>query len=122
MTSHIKIDHEDLYEETLKKRNFQSKRTKTSLESEPGYQCQDIVFGEFVCNECKYTSFQRSAMIKHVAKNHAHVEMANNSNNNAAGSSRDQNANDLLSNSTEELQLEDIGKQIKGKNCLTFMN
>ena len=109
MTSHIKYDHKNLYEQTLKKRNFQSKRTKTSLETDPGYQCQDIVFGELVCNECQYTSFQRSAMIKHVANKHAHVEMANNSNNNAAGSSRDQNDNDL-SNSTGEMQLEEIGK------------
>ena len=114
MTSHIKIDHEDLYEETLRKRNFQSKRTKTSLETEPGYHCQDIVFGELVCNECEYTSFQRSAMIKHVAKKHAQVETANNSNNIAASSSRDENANDLP-NVTEE-----IGKQINWKNWLNF--
>ena len=109
MTSHIKYDHKELYEQTLKKRNFQSKRTKTSLETDPGYQCQDIVFGELVCNECEYTSFQRSAMIKHVAKKHAHVETANYSNSNAAGSSRDQNGNNL-SNSTEEMQFEEKGK------------
>ena len=110
MTSHIKYDHKDLYDQTLKKRNFQSKRTKTNLETEPGYQCQDIVFGELVCNECQYTSFQRSAMIKHVAKKHAHVGTANNSNSNdVASSTRDQNANDL-SNSTEEMQSEEKGK------------
>ena len=109
MTSHIKYDHKELYEQTLKKRNFQSKRTKTNLETDPGYQCQDIVFGELVCNECEYTSFQRSAMIKHVAKKHANVETANYSNSDAAGSSRDQNANNL-SNSTEEMQSEEKGK------------
>ena len=109
MTSHIKYDHKNLYEQTLKKRNFQSKRTKTSLETDPGYQCQDIVFGELVCNECQYTSFQRSAMIKHFAKKHAPVETVNSLNNNAAGSSRDQNANNL-SNSTEEMQSEEKGK------------
>ena len=119
MTSHIKLDHKDLYHETLKSRNFllDKKRKKTNLEAEFGFHCQDIVFGELVCNECQYTSFQRSAMVKHVAKKHAQEKASNNSVVNGVSSSRAQNAQDL-SNIAEESQPEEIGTNFE--NLATF--
>ena len=63
--------------ETKPLETFESKKEKTpkisapcSPKENPGYHCRDIVLGELICEECQYTTFQRSVMIKHIAKKH----------------------------------------------------
>jgi hypothetical protein len=38
---------------------------------DPGFSCKDVVLGEFTCNTCGYTGFQKKKMIKHVTEKHS---------------------------------------------------
>lgn len=43
----------------------------SSLSTDLGYICANPILGEYVCQSCGYTTFQKSVMMKHIQKKHS---------------------------------------------------
>jgi len=54
-----------------------TRRGKEIVQMEDSFKCIDVVNGEFACNICNYTAYQKGLMLKHVSKKHEIQTTAN---------------------------------------------